>query len=578
MKSGKIKFLLLISTLVLVMIIGTSAVSAQEEDRTPGSGAIWTTDGTCGNESQDVNHFPRGHHVFINGDNFDPGDYDWTIAGNPGQSSADPGINVAEGTFTVGSSGAFCFDAYTVANDDGGEYTVDFGRKNDNYRVEEGPANVSIDVAGCAWTPTGGSIRAVNLTINGATLTINGVGEFDHSQSINLPAGTYNYSWDADKWFTGSGSGSFVVEECPPASVTVSPQACIVEEPYNQTQVILTISHATLTILDSDSNPVGTYLSNQTITLEAGSYTYSWIADQGYSGSGSGSFTLLTCEPGKADAAVNIGGCSFDGVSLIDVILTINNAILTIDGQEYTASQTIKLEPGTYAYTWVAAPDYTGSGGGSITIYGCEPASASVEVGACSWNGEQSLTPVSIYVHGATLKLYKDGDLFGTYGPGSYSPDLAPGYYTFEWSALENFTGSGSGAFSTVDCEPGKADAAVEVGACVYDDGQSWTTVMITISNAKLTINGKEYTENAEIKLTPGDYPYSWMAIDDSYEGSGEGVITVGTCEPKEYYEPDVAAGGAGPSFIATIAPALLTVSGLALAWVLVKNRIKKTN
>jgi hypothetical protein len=102
--------------------------------------------------------------------------------------------------------------------------------------------------------------------------------------------------------------------------------------------------------------------------------------------------------------------------------------------------------------------------------------------------------------------------------------------------------------------------------------------VVITISNARLTINGKEYTENAEIKLTPGDYPYSWIAINDDYEGSGEGVVTVGTCTPKEYPDPDVAAGGLGPSFIATIAPAVLTVSGLALAWVLIKNRIKKTN
>ncbi len=165
MKSGKIKLLFLISTLVLVMIVGTSAVFAQDEDRTPGSGAIWTTDGSCGDLSQDVNHFARGHHVHINGSNFDPGEYEWAITGNPGGSSADPGIVVASGTYTVGSSGAFCFDAYTVKDDDGGEYTVDFGKKNDNYRVEDGEATVGIGVAGCTWTPTGGSFRAVNLTI-----------------------------------------------------------------------------------------------------------------------------------------------------------------------------------------------------------------------------------------------------------------------------------------------------------------------------------------------------------------------------------------------------------------------------
>ncbi|QRN83883.1 hypothetical protein JR338_03805 [Chloroflexota bacterium] len=578
MKSGKIKLLFLISTLVLVMIVGTTAVFAQDEDRTPGSGAIWTTDGSCGDLSQDVNHFARGHHVHINGSNFDPGEYEWAITGNPGGSSADPGIAVASGTYTVGSSGAFCFDAYTVANDDGGEYTVDFGRKNDNYRVEPGEATVSIGVAGCAWTPTGGSIRAVNLTINNAILTINGVGVFSSSQTINLPAGVYTYEWEAvNKFFeeVGETSGSFIVEECPPASVTVVPQTCSWDElEGSSTDVVLTISNAILTI-----DGVGTFTSSLTINLTPGTYNYSWIANPGYSGSGSGSFTLLECEPGKADAAVDVGGCTWDAQngSQINVTLTLENAILTIDGQDYSTSQTIKLSPGTYPYTWVAAPSYTGSGSGSITIYGCEPASVSVEVGACEWNGELSMTPVYITVNGATLKIYEGATLVHTYGPGSYTIDLSEGSYTYTWTANENYTGSGSGSFSTVNCEPGKSDAAVEIGACVYADGQSWTTVVITVSNARLTIDGKEYIENAELKFLPGDYPYSWVAINDDFQGSGEGVLTVGACKPKEE-QPDVAAGGLGPSFIATAAPAILTISGLGLAWVLIKNRTKKTN
>lgn len=580
MKSGKIKFLFLISTLLLVLIVGTSAVSAQDEDRY--SGRIWTTHGDCGEFSQDVNEYSRGDVVYINGDGFASlGIYDWTITGNPGGSSADPGIEVASGTdYQVKEDGTFCFGAYTVKDDDGGVYTVDFGdAKNDNYHVKDGPATVNIEVGACYWSPTGGSIRVVSLTINGASLTIDGVGTFYNSKNINLPAGTYTYSWTADKFFSGSGSGSFTVEECPPASASVDPQGCIDEEPYNQSNVILTISNATLTIKDSDGNVVGTYTASDTITLEAGFYTYSWIANEHYSGSGSGSFTLLTCVPGKADAGVGIGGCIWeDGKSWISVNLTINNAILEINGEEYDYSQPIKLEPGTYHYEWWAADGFEGEGDGDITLYGCEPASGSVDLGACTWNGEESLTPVTINVHGATLKLYNGDQLIGTYsGTNSYNVDLPAGSYSYEWFALDNFTGSDSGVFSTVNCEPGKADAAVEVGACVYDDGQSWTTVVITISNAKLTIAGKEYTENAEIKLTPGDYPYSWTA-NENYEGSGEGVVTVGTCTPKEHPDPDVAAGGLGPSFIATVAPAVLTLSGLALAWVLFKNRIKKTN
>ncbi len=337
----------------------------------------------------------------------------------------------------------------------------------------------------------------------------------------------------------------------------------------------MTISNATLTI-----DGVGTFTASETINLPPGTYNYTWIADPGFSGSGSGSFTLLECEPGKADAAVDVGGCTWDAQngSQINVTLTLENAILTIDGQDYSSSQTIKLSPGTYPYTWVAAPDYTGSGSGSITIYGCEPASASVEVGACEWNGELSMTPVYITVNGATLKIYEGATLVHTYGPGSYTLDLPEGTYTYTWTANENYTGSGSGSFSTVNCEPGKSDAAVEIGACIYADGQSWTSVVITVSNARLTIDGKDYIENAELKLLPGDYPYSWGPIEDGFEGSGEGVLTIGSCKPKEYEDPDVAAGGVGPSFIATVAPAVLTISGLGLAWVLIKNRTKKTN
>ena len=102
-----------------------------------GSGAIWTTNGACGDEGQDANHFRIGDEVYINGSNFEPGTYNWAITGNPGGSSCDPGIVVASGTVEVDSSGAFCFSAYTVREDDCGEYRYTVGGKNDNYRVEE---------------------------------------------------------------------------------------------------------------------------------------------------------------------------------------------------------------------------------------------------------------------------------------------------------------------------------------------------------------------------------------------------------------------------------------------------------
>jgi len=101
------------------------------------SGAIWTTNGDCGSETQDVNQYFVGEKVYINGKNFDISTpYDWDISGQPGQASCDPGIIVANGAYTTDSNGAFCFEAYIVANDDCGVYSVDFANKNDNYHVD----------------------------------------------------------------------------------------------------------------------------------------------------------------------------------------------------------------------------------------------------------------------------------------------------------------------------------------------------------------------------------------------------------------------------------------------------------
>jgi hypothetical protein len=100
-------------------------------------GAIWTTKIDCGDETQDVNHYAIGDDVYIHGANFNPGVKEWSIEGQPGGASCDPNIVVASGNITIGSSGEFCINAYTVQVGDCGEYKANVGNKNDNYRVDE---------------------------------------------------------------------------------------------------------------------------------------------------------------------------------------------------------------------------------------------------------------------------------------------------------------------------------------------------------------------------------------------------------------------------------------------------------
>ncbi len=120
---GLFIFLILLLTISLLV----SAVSAD-------SGATWTTSETCG-DPQNVNEYDIGDIVYINGANFDEGEYDWEIKGQPGQASCDPNTVVASGAYTVDESGAFCFEAYTVQEGDCGVYKSFFSNKHDNYHV-----------------------------------------------------------------------------------------------------------------------------------------------------------------------------------------------------------------------------------------------------------------------------------------------------------------------------------------------------------------------------------------------------------------------------------------------------------
>jgi len=128
-KTGRI-----LASAIAIALLGLTAIAAAA----PGgnSGAIWTTRDDCGAEKQDVNLYQRGETVYINGANFKPGVYGWEIVGQPGGASCDPRATVASGDVTVDASGAFCFAAYVVADDDCGEYKVNVGNKGDNYRVD----------------------------------------------------------------------------------------------------------------------------------------------------------------------------------------------------------------------------------------------------------------------------------------------------------------------------------------------------------------------------------------------------------------------------------------------------------
>jgi hypothetical protein len=133
LQSDMMKKTLSVLMLSMALVLTLGLVAAQ-------SGSIWTTTENCGEDPQNVNEYAIGDVVYINGANFCEGTYAGDITGQGGsenaQASCDPNVVVASGTVTTNADGTFCFQAYTVANDDCGVYksTVD-SNKHDAYHV-----------------------------------------------------------------------------------------------------------------------------------------------------------------------------------------------------------------------------------------------------------------------------------------------------------------------------------------------------------------------------------------------------------------------------------------------------------
>lgn len=163
-------------TLVLAVAAASFFVTAAPGGGGGDSGAIWTTNGGCGPE-QNVNHYPSGSHVWVNGNNFDPGTYNWEIK--------DPGANGTvhlSGSVTVDSGGDFCFDAGVPP--DGGPYQTNVGNKNDNFSIDPPVTNEcpggdwNGEAEGCGTPPQCGP---------GQT------GEWPNCQDPSCPAGQIGY-------------------------------------------------------------------------------------------------------------------------------------------------------------------------------------------------------------------------------------------------------------------------------------------------------------------------------------------------------------------------------------------------
>src|SRR3989344_7548815 len=114
-----------------------SQIQNLDDQKDFNSEAIWITRNACGVQGLDTTIFNSGENVYINGENIEQGFYGWQITGQFGE-SCDSGQIVASGTLSVGYLKKFCFKAYTISENDGGQYNfLKAGIKLDEYNVNQ---------------------------------------------------------------------------------------------------------------------------------------------------------------------------------------------------------------------------------------------------------------------------------------------------------------------------------------------------------------------------------------------------------------------------------------------------------
>ncbi len=462
----------------------------------------------------------------------------WQLTGDPFEITAiSPSINgVGVGT-VVGASvqGTQSFagnDHSTVSLSVSGKWTdatstnsgsVDLG--SNTCPGETPPASASVTVGACTYHD-GNSSTKVTLTLSHATLTITGGSTFSSSTDIDLAPGHYHYTWTHKSGYTGSGSGDFDIGSCAPAaSASVTVGACTFHDGNSSTKVTLTLSHAKLTINGS------TYSSSQDIFLHPGHYDYTWTAKSGYSGSGSGDLDIGSCAP-SATASISLGSCTYhDGVSTINMTITLNHADLNINGNHYNNSTTTHLHPGSYPWTADADDGYVFSGdsSGTLEVAGCPPPPP---VTIC-WNG-QTYTNVAV----ADLVNYPG------YTNGACPPP-PPVTICWQGTTYSNVAVADLGlypGYTEGACpEPPDGSASVTPGSCSWAAGVgSLTPVSYEMDGASLTITNSgtsasygPFTTSGSVNLGLGSYSYSWTAL-SGHKGSGSGAFSVSDCTPPD--------------------------------------------
>jgi hypothetical protein len=321
--------------------------------------------------------------------------------------------------------------------------------------------------------------------------------------ALSLPPGTYYWRATAASGFElgGASTGSFTISPCQ-ASVVVASGQCTVVQGVAQGSVQVTIdptSGATVTVLDSGDDPVGTFTgSGGSQSLPPGSYSWTASAASGFAmaGPASGEFDI---EPCTSSVSVAPSACqSVGGVGLGSATVGISpesgaTVIISGPGGPHSFSGSggsVSLAPG--GYTWNATPgpgfSLTGPGSGSFEI---DPCSAAVTVsGTCQLDGDSGSGVIEVTIDGSATVSIFDGATLVDSLTSSGTVSVAEGA-TYTWSAA---AGSGFAlqgpTEGEVAIEPCSRSLEIVVeGVCRNDVPYlTWTVTPVNFTATETTI------------------------------------------------------------------------------------------
>ncbi|MBU2578421.1 hypothetical protein KKA69_06410 [Patescibacteria group bacterium] len=417
-------------------------------------------------------------------------------------------------------------------------------------------ASASITTGTCTWNDTNGSITPVTITLDHASLSLNGTSYTAPQTTItDLQPGTYPYSWVATGGYQGGESNkTLIIPDCTPlpTNVYATNGTCgWTSTQGSKTPVTLNITGASGT-LNGPGGTLGSYNSSNSpvpLSLSPGNYSFDFTAETGYRGSGTENISVAACNP-TASVSHSIEDCTFqNNESSTSVSFDISGADVTLSGPEGASyhpsmeNSAFDLPSGFYTYNWAVHPYYDGeNGSNNFTLGTCIPAQVSYAISDCKWTDDLATREISFTVSGAVVTLTGPGGPFSPFSVDTNFTDVPEGSFSFDWVSQTGYAGTGQGEFNLPACIPGVANVTVNFKECSLDDENPVANLEILLDNAILSIDDEIYTASAPLTLPPGLYSYEWWGK-PGFEGDGEGQIDTTSCAPKLAPEVNIEAG-----------------------------------